>query len=86
MQISVIQSLFWWSSCECSNFSVVRLDAEMLKARGIKPGPLYARIKAGHEIEAPDGSVIKPQDVVGPTRQGRKIGNISVVLVLFHYQ
>eukprot|EP00057_Strongylocentrotus_purpuratus_P001172 XP_001195521.2 PREDICTED: zinc phosphodiesterase ELAC protein 1-like isoform X1 [Strongylocentrotus purpuratus] len=50
-----------------------RLDAEMLKARGIKPGPLYARIKAGHEIEAPDGSVIKPQDVVGPTRQGRKI-------------
>ena len=46
----------------------------MLKARGIKPGPLYARIKAGQEIEAPDGSVIKPQEVVGPTRQGRKIG------------
>ncbi|XP_041460335.1 zinc phosphodiesterase ELAC protein 1-like [Lytechinus variegatus] len=50
-----------------------RLDAEMLRSRGIPPGPLYARIKAGQEIEAPDGSVITPQDVVGPTRPGRKI-------------
>lgn len=50
-----------------------KLDPMLLKQRGIPPGPLYARIKNGKTITMEDGSVITPDEVLGPSRPGRKV-------------
>ena len=50
-----------------------KLDALLLKQKGIPPGPLYAKIKGGENVVAADGSVISPQDVLGKPRPGRKL-------------
>ena len=50
-----------------------RLNAALLKSKGIPPGPLYAKIKCGETIYTDDGSEIKPEDVVSPPCPGRKV-------------
>lgn len=50
-----------------------KLDPNLLKLKGIIPGPLYAKIKNGETITAPDGSLVMPKDVLGPPRPGRKV-------------
>ena len=35
-----------------------RLDIEALKARGVEPGPLYARIKSGETITTTRGETV----------------------------
>jgi len=50
-----------------------KLDPDLLKLRGISPGPLYGKIKNGETVTAPDGSLVMPADVLGPPRPGRKV-------------
>ena len=50
-----------------------KLDAMLLKQKGISPGPLYAKIKNGETVVAPDGSIISPEDVLGAPRPGCKV-------------
>ena len=50
-----------------------KLDPDLLKLRGIFPGPLYGKIKNGETVTAPDGSLVMPADVLGPPRPGRKV-------------
>ncbi|MBU1941815.1 MAG: ribonuclease Z, partial [Candidatus Thermoplasmatota archaeon] len=40
---------------------------------GIPEGPLFSKLQKGQEIVLPDGHIIKPRMVLGPTRRGRKI-------------
>ncbi|KXB02324.1 hypothetical protein AKJ45_00090 [candidate division MSBL1 archaeon SCGC-AAA261F19] len=43
------------------------------KGFGIEPGPSYSRLQNGECIKLPDGKVVKPEQVMGPPRPGRKI-------------
>jgi len=40
---------------------------------GVKPGPDFSRLKAGQSVKLRDGRVIKPEQVMGPSRPGRKV-------------
>jgi ribonuclease Z len=50
-----------------------RFYPERAKDLGIPEGPLWSRLQHGQEITLPDGRLIKPEEVVGPVRPGRKI-------------
>jgi ribonuclease Z len=50
-----------------------RFHPERAKALGIPEGPLWGRIHRGEPVTLPDGQVILPSDLVGPTRAGRKV-------------
>ncbi|MDI6883890.1 MAG: ribonuclease Z [Hadesarchaea archaeon] len=49
------------------------LDPGRAAALGIKPGPDFSRLKAGQSVKLRDGRVVRPEDVIGPSRPGRKI-------------
>ena len=42
-------------------------------ALGVAAGELWSKLQAGKEIILADGKVVKPSDVMGPLRAGRKI-------------
>ena len=50
-----------------------RFDTEKAAALGMKSGPDFSRLKAGLSVELKDGRTVKPEDVMGPARPGRKI-------------
>ena len=43
------------------------------QALGIPKGELWSKLQAGEEIKLSDGKLIKPNDIMGPLRTGRKI-------------
>lgn len=40
---------------------------------GLKPGPDFSRLQAGQSVRLPDGRVVRPEQVMGPPRPGRKV-------------
>lgn len=51
-----------------------QLNAEKLRNEfGVPPSHKYGELKKGNRIEAPDGTIVKPDDVIGPKRRGRKV-------------
>jgi len=46
---------------------------EKAKILGVPEGPLWSRLQNGYAVELPNGRTVKPEDVVGPQRLGRKI-------------
>ncbi|HID61097.1 MAG TPA: ribonuclease Z [Hadesarchaea archaeon] len=50
-----------------------RFDPERAKALGVKPGPDFSRLRAGEILRTRGGKVVKPRDVIGPPRPGRKV-------------
>ncbi|XP_053180695.1 zinc phosphodiesterase ELAC protein 1 [Scomber japonicus] len=60
-----------------------RLKTELLKELGVKPGPLYGRLKAGESVTLENGRVLLSCDVLEETIPGRKVcilGDCSSVL------
>ena len=49
------------------------LNVQKLKDIGIKPGPIYSQIKAGISVTLENGTVINPNEFLGPTKEGRKV-------------
>jgi ribonuclease Z len=50
-----------------------RFYPEKAKALGIREGPLWSKLQQGHKVKLPNGQTVKPQDVTGKPRPGRKI-------------
>jgi ribonuclease Z len=46
---------------------------EKANALGIPEGILWSKLQHGHEVKLRSGRVVKPKDVMGPLRPGRKI-------------
>lgn len=42
-------------------------------ALGVKAGPDFSRLKAGESVKLRDRSIVKPEQVMGPPRPGRKV-------------
>ena len=50
-----------------------RFDVATADALGVPPGPERGRLQSGEAIALPDGSVVTPEQVLGPPRAGRKV-------------
>lgn len=50
-----------------------RFNVEKAITYGVQKGPLWGRLQQGFDVKLPDGRVVKPQEVLGPSRPGRKI-------------
>jgi ribonuclease Z len=50
-----------------------RFNPDLAREFGIPEGPLWGRIHKGDAVTLPDGRVIQPSMLVGPTRTGRKL-------------
>ncbi|MEK0431766.1 MAG: hypothetical protein RL139_1570, partial [Gemmatimonadota bacterium] len=50
-----------------------RFDPDLARELGIPEGPLWGRIHKGESVTLPDGRVIAPSTLVGPTRPGRTV-------------
>ncbi len=40
---------------------------------GVKPGPIYSKIKSGENVTLEDGTVIDGKDFIGPSQKGRVV-------------
>jgi ribonuclease Z len=49
------------------------LQVDRLQERGVKPGPIYKKLKAGEEIVLYDGSIVNGKDYIGPSIPGRVV-------------
>ena len=64
---------------ECFGYRIVEKDipghllVDKLLEEGIKPGPLFKRLKDGETVELEDGRVLCGQDFIGPSQKGRII-------------
>ena len=50
-----------------------RFNPDLARAMGIPEGPLWGRIHKGQPITLDDGRVVKPAELVGAPRRGRRI-------------
>ena len=50
-----------------------RFNPEKAREIGVPEGPLWGRIHKGETVQLPDGRTIKPSELVGPSRPGRRI-------------
>jgi ribonuclease Z len=50
-----------------------RFDRERAEELGVPVGPAFGRLHAGEPVELDDGTVIEPEQVVGPPRPGRRV-------------
>ncbi|KGE17332.1 ribonuclease Z [Paenibacillus wynnii] len=49
------------------------LNTELLKAKGLKPGPLYGKLKKGFDVMTEEGETIHATDVLSKPKRGRVI-------------
>ena len=50
-----------------------KFNPEKAQKLGVEPGPAFSELQAGKEVEVPGGKVVKPEQVMGPPRPGRKV-------------
>lgn len=50
-----------------------RFDKERALELGVPEGRLFSRLQRGEAVETPEGNVVEPEQVLGPSRRGRKV-------------
>lgn len=50
-----------------------RFHLETARRLGVQEGPDFGRLQRGESVTTPAGTVVRPQDVLGPSRPGRKV-------------
>ena len=50
-----------------------RFDVQIADALGVPPGPARGALQRGEAVSLADGSVVQPDQVLGPARPGRKL-------------
>ncbi len=50
-----------------------RFDRERAEELGVPVGPKFSKLHDGEPVELEDGRVIEPEEVVGPSRPGRRV-------------
>jgi len=50
-----------------------RFDVEAARELGVPEGPMFGRLQEGEAIELEDGTTIRPDQVLGPSRPGFKL-------------
>ncbi|HEX8539056.1 MAG TPA: ribonuclease Z [Cystobacter sp.] len=50
-----------------------KFNLEKVKALGVPAGPLYGQLQRGEPVQLPDGRTIRPEEVVGEPRPGRRL-------------
>jgi ribonuclease Z len=53
---------------------------EKAEALGVKRGPLWAALQSGQAVKAEDGSEVRPEQVLGGARSGRKFSFVTDTL------
>ena len=54
-----------------------RFDVEAAKALGVPPGPLFGVLQNGQPVTLADGSEVRPEQVLGEQRPGRRFAYIT---------
>lgn len=67
----------------CVGYTLEELDRpgefnpEKAESLGIPRGPLWGKLQRGEEVTSADGRIIKPSDVMGEKRSGRKFSFVT---------
>ena len=70
----------------CVGYTLEELDRpgefnpQKAKELGVPCGPLWSQLQNGFEVQAEDGSTVKPEQVLGPKRSGRKFSYVTDTL------
>jgi ribonuclease Z len=54
-----------------------RFDVAAATALGVTPGPDFGRLQRGEAVTTSDGTVVRPDQVLGPTRRGRSLAYVT---------
>ena len=72
----------------CVGYTLEELDRpgqffpEKALALNVPCGPLWSKLQAGNEVESSDGTIVKPEQVMGEKRLGRKFSYVTDTMYL----